>query len=267
MAYETNLYSLVDIRNIYNIDFKSTMFLLDYYKIRKRGSSESAIKISKHKLIKTCNERYGVDNPSQVEKFKEKRNNTCIERFGVENIRKSKNFYIYIKQVVEDRYKMSYSELQSKISKEHWAKLTDEQKNEWLLKSIHSHFQRTVTTSKLETKIQNVLNELNLTYTTQFYIKGRKRCFYDFLINDYKVIIEVNGDYWHATPTKYKATDLIHYYNGYTYAKDVWKKDLDKKLYAEENGYDLIYIWENEINAANDIKKLLIEKLKYYENS
>ena len=44
------------------------------------------------KMEKTCLEKYGYDNPSQVEKFKEKRKNTMIERHGVEYYVLSKDF-------------------------------------------------------------------------------------------------------------------------------------------------------------------------------
>jgi hypothetical protein len=44
----------------------------------------------RNKQIKTCLEKYGVENVSQNEDCKEKRTNTMIERFGVENASQNK---------------------------------------------------------------------------------------------------------------------------------------------------------------------------------
>ncbi len=46
-----------------------------------------------------------------------------------------------------------------------------------------------------------------------------------------KLIIEVQGDMWHANPLFYKENDLIM---GKLLAKDIWAKDERKKKKAEE---------------------------------
>lgn len=89
--------------------------------------------------------------------------------------------------------------------------------------------------------------------------------FYDFLITNEKLIIEVNGDYWHANPEIYKQNDILHFPNNvYKTANEIWEKDKIKKELANFNGYKLIYIWEKElikIKNSYDFKKLLNEKL------
>jgi G:T-mismatch repair DNA endonuclease (very short patch repair protein) len=118
--------------------------------------------------------------------------------------------------------------------------------------------------SKLETRIQGIFNEMGITYTTQFCLKiDKMRRFYDFLLNDIKLIIEVNGDYWHANPLLYKETDILNYKFGIKKAKDIWDRDQFKKEMAEKKGYTLIYIWETEIHDNKDnLLSFVIDKIK-----
>lgn len=268
--YEINLKSLPVLKKEYGIDFKSIIFLLDFFSIKKRNISESSIKISRNKFVKTMMDRYNTDNPSRVEKFKKKREKTCINRFGVDNIRKIKNYIEIVEKTVRDKYGLSYSELQSKLSKKKWEKLTDEEKNIWLEKSIHSDksYKNNIKgyhSSKLESSVQKVLNKMGVTYTTQFCLKSnKKRRFYDFLLNDIKLLIEVNGDYWHANPILYKENDILNYKKyGVRTAKEMWDKDNFKKDLAEKNGYRVIYIWESEIHENKfHLEEFIINKIK-----
>ena len=66
----------------------------------------------------------------------------------------------------------------------------------------------------------------------------------------------------------YKANDSVHYVYETITAQDIWNKDLDKKTIASINGYDVLYIWESEINNKSDeeLKTLVINLLKtHYE--
>ena len=51
-------------------------------------------------------------------------------------------------------------------------------------------------TSKLEKKFaKEFLEKLGIKYVEQFEAKDIKR-FYDFYLTDYRILIEVDGDYW-----------------------------------------------------------------------
>lgn len=69
-----------------NIDYKSIFFLLSLKNIPLRTLSESAKKISIEKNKKTCKERYGVENVSQLDEIKKKKEKTFTEHYGVDNI-------------------------------------------------------------------------------------------------------------------------------------------------------------------------------------
>lgn len=81
------------------------------------------------------------------------------------------------------------------------------------------------------------------------------------------ICIFVDGDYWHANPTKYDSEKKIF---GKFKAKDIWAKDL--RIIHELNhlGYQVIRIWESDIKknvndcAVNIIK--LIESLRGVSN-
>ncbi|OLS33748.1 hypothetical protein [Bacillus sp. MRMR6] len=73
----------------------------------------------------------------------------------------------------------------------------------------------------------------------------------DFINHDKKVVIEVNGDYWHCNPTVYKKPkddkQIRHILT-----------DHSKKCFYLSNGYLLIILWEYDLIHNNDIvvKKL-----------
>jgi len=71
--------------------------------------------------------------------------------------------------------------------------------------------------------------------------------------------LEINGDFWHCNPIKYNES-YIHPYIKKT-ASDIWLKDYNKKLNAEEYGYKVIYIWEDEIKKTKDLSELVLSKL------
>lgn len=102
--------------------------------------------------------------------------------------------------------------------------------------------------------IENYIKPLNIKYIRQFYINEIKQ-FCDILIPDYKVIIEINGGYWHCDP---------RFYNGAINETQQHKidKDIIKYNWAKENHYQIIVIWEYDIlNNINQIKKQINDAL------
>lgn len=80
---------------------------------------------------------------------------------------------------------------------------------------------------------------------------------YDFTDTKNKLIIEFNGEHFHA-----KTPDDKNFFNPYNpelTAAEQYKLDEDKKICAERNGYKILYIWENEYknNKQFVLKKCL----------
>lgn len=278
-----NLKSLPDLREIYGLDFKGLLFLLDYFEIKKRTSSESSILISGDKFKKTCLERYGDENIcGKNSPILLKRNKTIKDRYGVDNPYQMESVKekIFGDQLYIEKYNLTRSELFSKRGKEVWSKLTDEQKTQWLDRSIRSeksynnksknHYSG-YTVSKLETRIQECLNEMVISYDSQYYLKisNKKRYFFDFLIKDTNLILEINGDYWHCNPELYSPNDVVNYSFGKFVAKEIWEKDANKRRAAEAKGFVVLYIWENDIKKSNkeELKLLITNKINEYGSS
>jgi very-short-patch-repair endonuclease len=124
--------------------------------------------------------------------------------------------------------------------------------------------------SKLQTEIIKAIIELLPTnYMFHEGIFGKEFCayqsrpyMYDFVVTDpIKICIEINGDFYHANPEIYQATDLIKIRgsNGGVLASTIWKNDQQKRAVIESKGYTVYYIWEREWNAD---KVSCLEKVK-----
>lgn len=73
----------------------------------------------------------------------------------------------------------------------------------------------------------------------------------DIFVPDKKIVIEVNGDYWHMNPLKYIATD----YNKSMHmtAQDVWNRDAKRISNLKILGYTVYSVWEKEIREKTYI--------------
>lgn len=113
--------------------------------------------------------------------------------------------------------------------------------------------------SKAEKEIVAYLKTKNINVVPQFYIKGVS-FIYDFYFPDFNLIVEYNGDYWHANPSIYKDTSKI-----FNFPKkkmtifDIWNKDSNKKMMAENHGYNFKIIWETDYKkyGLSTIDKIL----------
>lgn len=112
----------------------------------------------------------------------------------------------------------------------------------------YKHFNPKV--SKLEMRVSHVLTKAGIIHTVQHQV-GR----YYFDIKIGKVLLQVNGDYWHCNPKKYKANEIVKFPgNRRKMVCNVWKRDLKKKLQANRHGYRVIYLWEQDISKSTDEK-------------
>jgi len=120
---------------------------------------------------------------------------------------------------------------------------------------------KVVQSPSTEKKIEEILLNNDFNFTTQFVVhnkKGedydkRKAFIYDFLLPETKTIIEVHGDFFHGNPCYYKPEDLVPLPGGQIAAKEIWAKDRKKIDYAKELGYNVVVVWEKDIN--NNISK------------
>ena len=111
-------------------------------------------------------------------------------------------------------------------------------------------------TSKLEERFaKNFLDKLGLNYIYQYKMISIGR-YLDFMLTDYHVAIEIDGDYWHGNPKLYEEKDLNK--------TQKWSKKVDemKNKWCSRNGVPLIRIWEKDINEhPENVLTFLKEKL------
>ena len=85
--------------------------------------------------------------------------------------------------------------------------------------------------------------------------------FYDFTDIDNKLIIEYNGDMYHANPNKYCENDNPHPFRKEITSKEIWEKDRLKFESVEKLGYKVLTIWDSEFRYKGfKNKELIIER-------
>lgn len=109
--------------------------------------------------------------------------------------------------------------------------------------------------SKLEYKFEKTLQEFNIGYSHSYYIPSIKKI-YDFYIPEFKILIKVDGDFWHCNPQTHPLPECK------TQTINL-KNDKLKNQWAKENGYKLLRFWEHDINNnIKQVKQTLLENFK-----
>jgi len=101
------------------------------------------------------------------------------------------------------------------------------------------------------------INEMIKNYNIKTKLEYRINNFYYDIFVEPNLIIEVNGNMFHANPIYYKSGDLLnnHIFNN-KLVDEIWERDKIKNENAINNGYKLLIIWESDIkkdiNEVND---------------
>lgn len=99
--------------------------------------------------------------------------------------------------------------------------------------------------SNLENNFSKLLDNLNIDYYQQFYVREIKSL-YDFKIKGKNILIEIDGDFWHCNPkTEHKIPVIEHQKNNLI-------KDKIKTEWCLKNNYILLRFWEDDINNNVD---------------
>jgi hypothetical protein len=103
--------------------------------------------------------------------------------------------------------------------------------------------------SKSEKEIAEYVKSIFPETETQLFLKNNHNCYlYDICVGN--KIIEYNGCYWHASPNRFNADDVVRIINECALtAQEIWDRDAVKLQVAKENGYEVLVIWENEFHS------------------
>ena len=110
--------------------------------------------------------------------------------------------------------------------------------------------------SKMEDEfIESCIVPLGIDFERQHYIK-EIRHYCDVYIPEKNMVIEFNGDYWHANPKKYLRESLS------PYQLTKVEKDNVLRKFCNENGIKLVEVWESEYKKSrHEIRTLLKNKI------
>lgn len=98
---------------------------------------------------------------------------------------------------------------------------------------------RAQTGTWIEVEIASFLDEKGVSYIDQYEID---RMTIDFCIPEKDLLIEANGDFWHANPDIYGKEKPLHKIH-----RRVIAKDQRKQKQLEEKGYKVVVVWENDL--------------------
>jgi very-short-patch-repair endonuclease len=99
--------------------------------------------------------------------------------------------------------------------------------------------------------VKECLDELQIKYIPQYklFVDGIYRHF-DFMLVDFNILIEVDGDFWHANPMLYDRNNL-HEVQIRTIENDAIKNEMVRKAKIT-----LVRFWESEITPETILEKL-----------
>lgn len=129
--------------------------------------------------------------------------------------------------------------------------MTEEGLSEWSSKVSKGREKNCRFHSSLETRFCTILEKLNISFTRQYHI-NKNRHPYDFHLCDSKIIIEINGNFWHANPLYYNEDDIVKRPGEKVKAKEIWARDKKFIDWAENNGYKVLIIWEDDFKKTDD---------------
>lgn len=128
-------------------------------------------------------------------------------------------------------------------------------------KIIQSLLKKMKSEDRLNTNIQLItnviLNRNNIAYEREYFIEYYS---IDNYLNDYNLMIEVMGDYWHASPIRYNSKKYLMNQK----QKNWISNDKRKSSYVLNHyGIKILYLWETDLNTNPTLcEKLILEYIK-----
>jgi very-short-patch-repair endonuclease len=131
-----------------------------------------------------------------------------------------------------ERWKLKFGEEEAQIRLQDWS-----QKNRLPALSKDTSPERA---------FESFLKVLELKYIKQFRTQGY---ICDFYLPDYNVVVEIDGDYWHANPKIFSSHDLIG--KKKVSAQMIWDHDVKKTKSLIDAEYAVVRYWASELKEMN----------------
>jgi len=218
--------------------FWSKGFVLNEYDYKSEYYKTSEYR---NKYEKSLNENNESENwmtaPIHSDKIKNKIQNTMLDNYGVEYFLKRGNHYSAITETMIQKHGVENIFFDTT-----WQKTN----SLFLMSNIKE-------TSQIEQDICEKLCEIGFkksyfkgsVYGQKFVSSNNSYYKIDFYNEDYNMVVEVQGDYWHCNPKIYK-DDYFNKTKKKT-AKEIWEKDNERKLKIINELHCSYYeIWEQD---------------------
>jgi very-short-patch-repair endonuclease len=232
-------YGVDNVSQIDSVQAKKRETSLERYGNEQFLGSE----IGREKIRQGMLDKYGVENAFQSEEIKDKIKETSIEKYGFDHHLKDRD------RAIANAQKVLASKIKSGMVKLYNGKPV----SEWLKESQYSDsaFRSLVNKhglelalkmspqiSSLEQVVKEWLDSENIKYEQQFRV-GNKIA--DFLLVDHKIILELDGLYWHS---EHQLQDDSYHIN--------------KHFLYTSFDYHPLFFREDEVNNKFDIIKSII---------
>lgn len=135
--------------------------------------------------------------------------------------------------------------------------MTDELKNKMRQASLKKMKSEDRLNSKIQLIINDILSKNNIKYEREYFVDYYS---VDNYLPEYNLMIEVMGNYWHASPIRYNENKYLM-----NEKQKGWiSNDKRKKSYIYNHfKINILYLWETDINSNPEkCEKLILEYIK-----
>lgn len=246
--------------------------------LREKGYSEEEIRKA---CLSMCNIEYWMDRgftneESKIKVFNHQSNASKHVDYEKRLLPSNKEYWRNkgftenesLQKVKESQTTFSKEICINKYGEEKGIEIFNKRTKKWL-ESLHKNENLVIGYSNISQILFDIVKErtkIEYKYATnggEFKIKRKDGGYYvyDFIDIDNNKIIEYNGDMYHANPMYYIETDNPHPFRKNITAKDIWDKDFHKIKLAEDNGFEVLTIWDSEFRYKGKLnKELIIQK-------
>jgi very-short-patch-repair endonuclease len=258
------------LKEVHNIEIQAYVERFFDFQWKKMGGVYNGYKIMGNSIIESSFQ-IGKVNKDNCENFKKGCEKLSNDRKGSSNPMYGKNPWNKgldkshpaikkmaekrkgTKATLETRKKQSEARAKHPLKARHTTPHTEESKMKMREATAKRYTDGTFNRkSSIHIKVENFLKSIGLKHESEYYIKYYS---IDIAFNDKKLAIEIQGDFFHSNPKLYPDGPICNI------QKRNFYNDSKKHKYLKEQGWQLLELWESEIND-DTYKEKLICKLK-----
>lgn len=216
------------------------------------GINKNTCKKFKESCEKMSKDRAGENNPM----YNKNPWNKGLSKENHDSLQQTSKKLTGIKRSKKTRDKQSEIRKNHPLKARHTQKHSEESKQKMREATMRRWENGEFSNKKTEIEliVENFLKSNSINHIYQFGINGFVA---DFGLEDDKVVIECQGDFFHCNPkTQYK--EAKHEIQ----KRNIYRDNVKRKIYKDE-GWDLIELWESDIQSGK-YKDILKCKLKKY---